>query len=107
MHQREELLLLVRHAGRQGDNMPMKVGVALLAAKAQDEDAFGGNRQRQCSADGTDQGQRRRYRRSVEPKFWEQRGPLVGRYLLEASGGVDDCVSWGAAEDADRAARIR
>jgi hypothetical protein len=34
----------------------MHVGVALLAAKTQDVDAFGGNPQRKCSADGTDQG---------------------------------------------------
>ena len=56
VHQCAELLLLVGHTGRERDDVPVHVGVALLTAEAQDVDALGGDRLRECSTDGTDQG---------------------------------------------------
>ena len=55
VHQSDELLLFVGHAGRECDDMPVHVGVALLAAEAQDVDAFGGHGLLERSADGADQ----------------------------------------------------
>lgn len=56
MHEGGELLLVVGHVGRECDDVPVHVCVALLTPEAQDVDAFGGNRPRQRSADGTNEG---------------------------------------------------